>query len=203
MLLPLLGKPVILYSIEAFRNAGVCDIIITAGENNHESISSLTAGIAGVRARVVIGGSTRGESALRGINAVSQSFGIAAVHDGARPLVTPRLIKEVTAAAEKFGAAIAAVKIRDTVKKEAGGFVAATLDRETLYSAQTPQAFDLRLYREAAASVSDFGQLTDDSMLFEKIGVKVRVVPGDYSNIKITSPEDMIIAEGLLKSGTY
>jgi len=203
MLLPLLGKPVILYSIEAFREAGVRNITVVAGKDNFESISSFASKADNVRVRVVIGGSTRGESALRGVNAIKQSSGIVAVHDGARPLVTPRLIKEVTAAAEEFGAAIAAVKIRDTVKRVADSFIAATLDRETLYSAQTPQAFDLRLYREAANSVSDFGQLTDDSMLFEKIGVKVRVVPGDYSNIKITSPEDMIIAEGLLKSGTY
>jgi len=191
MFLRLNGKPVIQYSIEAFRKAAVNEIIIVAGKRNINEISAFGE-------RVVLGGESRSESVRNGVNAIREQDGVVVIHDGARPLVTPGLIERVIAAAREYGAAVAAVKIRDTVKEAGGGFVVKTLDREKLYAAQTPQAFDLRKYREAGAF-----ETTDDGMLFEITGAKVKIVDGSYGNIKITSPEDIAAAEGLFKNGTY
>jgi len=193
LLAPLAGKPVILRTLDAFKKAsGICEIIIVAKRESFAEIAALCEGVT-----VITGGNSRGESVLNGINAINAADGIVAVHDAARPLVKPELIDRVIAAAAEYGAAVAAVKIRDTVKEVNDGFIAATYDREKLYAAQTPQAFDLRLYREAAAKGVD---VTDDSTLFERIGVKVKIIGGDYGNIKITSPEDLAVAKELVRN---
>jgi len=118
-----------------------------------------------------------------------------AYHDGALPLITPQVIVEVVTAAKLSSAAIPAVKVRDTIKAVSCDYVQATPDRDSLYSAQTPQVFDLQLYRQA---INRQLSVTDDSMLVEQLGVKVKIVEGDYRNIKITTPLDLIIAGALL-----
>jgi len=194
----ILNKPIILHTLEAFEKAeNVNGIIVVARPDCVDKISELCKGVSKLRA-VVSGGRDRRRSILNGLSAITDADGIIAVHDGARPLVTPRLINAVIAAAKEYGAAIPAAKIRDTVKESDGERVLATLDRERLYAAQTPQAFGLSLYREAAKFDID---ATDDGMLIEKLGVQARLVEGDYSNIKITCPLDLIIAEALIKNG--
>lgn len=196
----LFNKPVILYSLEAFQKAESIDgIIVAARPENVDKIKELCAknGVSKLKA-VVSGGGDRRRTVYNGLCAITDKEGFIAVHDGARPLITPRLINAVMAAAAEYGAAVPAVKARDTVKEADGEWIRATLDRERLYEAQTPQAFDLPLYRRAAALDA---KVTDDGMLVEKLGVKTRLVEGDYANIKITSPGDLIIAEALIKNG--
>jgi len=191
-------KPVILRSIEAFEEAdGIDEIVVIANIENIQKIFNKTRHFHKVKA-ILTGGKDRRHSVLNGLSAISDRDGIIAVHDGARPLVTPRLINAVIAAAKEYGAAVPAVRIRDTVKESDGERITATLDREKLYAAQTPQAFDLELYRKAAKLDIN---ATDDCMLIESLGVAARMVEGEYSNIKITVPTDLIIAEALIKNG--
>jgi 2-C-methyl-D-erythritol 4-phosphate cytidylyltransferase len=181
------GKPVLMYSLEAFQAADSIDEIIVVGSNPGFGVGKLTA--------VVPGGLDRAQSVRNGVAAISDgSCSFVAVHDGARPLVTPELINRVVWAAKEYGGAIAAIPARDTVKQVCGDFVQATLDRDSIFLAQTPQVFDLQLYRKSS------GYATDDSGLIEKLGVKVKIVQGEYTNIKITTPEDLKIAETFLNA---
>jgi len=192
------GKLVLLYSLEAFQAADSVDEIIVVCSDNSQifrRVRRLCENIPKV-IDIVPGGSVRAQSVRNGLNAIKYTDGIVAIHDGARPLVTPKLIDEVVAVAREFRAAIPAVAVKDTVKIMQYGFVESTPDRSSLYAAQTPQVFDLKLYREAGATLD----VTDDSMLVEKMGVKVRIVDGDERNIKITTPEDLKIA-GVLLNG--
>ena len=139
------------------------------------------------------------QSVINGLNSIGYEDGIVAIHDGARPLITPVLIDKVVGEARIYKAAIPAVRVKDTVKSAEsakGGFVQSTPDRDLLFSAQTPQVFDLRLYREA---INCQLSVTDDSMLVERMGVKVKIVEGDERNIKITTPNDLRVAEELLR----
>ena len=122
---------------------------------------------------------------------------IIAVHDAARPFITPEEIETVCADAEKYGAATLAVPVKDTIKVAAAdGTVCATPERSTLRAIQTPQVFRLSLYKEALCLAKNAGkQYTDDCQLIEAAGGKVYLTPGDYKNIKITTPEDLLVAE--------
>jgi 2-C-methyl-D-erythritol 4-phosphate cytidylyltransferase len=122
-----------------------------------------------------------------------------AVHDAARPLVRAADVTRVVAAARRHGAALLAVPVRDTLKRVSGGRVAETLPRAACWAAQTPQVFRVELLREALAKAEAEGfQGTDDAQLVERLGVPVEVVEGDPSNLKITWPEDVELAEALL-----
>lgn len=192
----ILGKPVLLYSLEAFQAAKMIDEIIVVNENN-DKINSFAHHIPKLSG-IVKGGKNRAESVRNGLNAIRSQQGIVAIHDGARPLITPDLIDKIVNEATLHKAAIPAVPVRDTIKKVKDDCVESTPNRETLCAAQTPQCFDLALYRKA---MSHQQAVTDDSMGVEQIGVKVKIVPGDCANIKITTPEDLKIARALL-SGT-
>lgn len=119
------------------------------------------------------------------------------MHDAARPFITPEEIETVCADAEKYGAATLAVPVKDTIKVAAAdGTVCATPERSTLRAIQTPQVFRLSLYKEALCLAKNAGkQYTDDCQLIEAAGGKVYLTPGDYKNIKITTPEDLLVAE--------
>lgn len=153
--------------------------------------------------RVVPGGSSRQQSVLAGLAAVSPKAALVAVHDGARPLVTPEEITKVVRAAAECGAATAAVPVKDTLKMSDGGdLIAATPDRSRLWAAQTPQVFCRAAYEEAVAAAAAAGRdFTDDCQLFEFVGRPVKLVQTGYQNIKITTPEDMAVAHGLLGKG--
>ena len=144
-----------------------------------------------------------GRGVENGLAAAGDEFGVILVHDGARPLVTTDIIEDTIKAASESGAAIAAVPVKDTIKEAAGGLVKATLARESLLSAQTPQGFKSQVLKEAfrKARESAFSG-TDESSLVERTGHPVRVVHGSYENIKITTPEDLAIAECILKYRT-
>ena len=158
-------------------------------------------GFSKVRA-IVPGGAERQHSVLNGLTAM-EGIGrddLVLIHDGVRPFVTVDLLQRAASAADEFGGAIVAVPVKDTVKIARDGIIAATPPREELWLAQTPQAFRYGLIRSAHESAAAEGFLgTDDASLLERQGRQLRIVMGDYRNIKITTPEDMLLAQAFLK----
>lgn len=150
---------------------------------------------------VVAGGVSRQQSVQKGIEAVSEQTQIVAIHDGARPLVSTKVIAETVLDALTRGAAAAAVPVVDTIKVAAPDrSIASTPDRRSLYAVQTPQVFDLAQYRAAADAATDQGkEYTDDCQMLEAIGQPVYLSQGDYANIKITTPDDLAIVQALIE----
>jgi len=153
------------------------------------------------RLRLVSGGSTRQESVLAGLNALPADTDFVLVHDGARPFVRPELIRQCLQETIRHGAAIAAVPVRDTIKEVApSGAVVTTVDRSRLWQAQTPQAATVALLRQAYEVASEDGFAgTDEASLLEHAGIPVRVIEGSEMNIKITRPDDLILAAKMKK----
>ena len=149
---------------------------------------------------VTAGGARRQDSVWNGLQAVDARTKIVVVHDCVRPFVTGTMVEEVVDGARTHGAAIVAVPLHDTVKRVApDGMVDATLDRQRLWSAQTPQAFDVELLREAHRSSQAAGvKATDDAFLVERIGHRVFIVNGSPENIKVTRAEDLVMGEAIL-----
>lgn len=185
------GIPVLIRALLAFEAcAEITEIVVAAREADHEAIRALCGVYRVTKLRTVVsGGATRAESASRAFGKISETAELVAVHDGARPFVTPGLIAAVLEAARETGAAIPAVPVKDTIKRTENGEIVETPDRSALFAAQTPQVFSVGLYRRMLA-IGDEG-VTDDSMLAERLGVRVRLVAGDQQNRKITTPEDM------------
>jgi 2-C-methyl-D-erythritol 4-phosphate cytidylyltransferase/2-C-methyl-D-erythritol 2,4-cyclodiphosphate synthase len=148
--------------------------------------------------RVVKGGLRRQDSVAAAFRLVSDRADVVVIHDAARPFATSDLLAKTIAAAAESGAALAALEARDTVKKVADGVVSATLDRQTIFLAQTPQAFRRDVLRDALAIDGD---ATDEAALAERAGHPVRIVEGEASNIKVTTPEDLVIAEAIGRGG--
>lgn len=191
----LCGMPVIKRTAEVFlRLPQVSEIVVVAEKG---AIPDFELALNGLNVKIVDGGATRALSAKRGFEALSEDVGIVAVHDGARPLTTEKIVTNVLETAEKYGAAIAAVKSKDTVKIVENGFIKGTPCRDCVYSAQTPQAFTREIYKSALNG--DLEAATDDASLVEKLGIAVKIVDGDYTNIKITTPDDLLAAELILK----
>lgn len=149
---------------------------------------------------IVEGGSNRHESVMNGIARLDITDTKVLIHDGARPFVETRTISEVVSALNGFDAALCVNKINDTVKMvSADGIVQSTVDRSTLYAAQTPQGVDIKKYKDACDSIENVDLFTDDASIMEASGFKVKAVVGSGKNIKITTPDDIIIAESLVK----
>ena len=150
--------------------------------------------------KVIPGGETRTQSVLNGVSEVSKDAELIAIHDGARPLVTQSLLDAVITRASQCGAAAPAVPVKDTIKRAKDGVVSATLDRSELFAVQTPQVFQADLIRTALARAMEEGaELTDDCGAVERLGIGVVLTQGDYRNLKVTTPEDMAMAEALLE----
>lgn len=196
------GKPVIARTMAVFENCpSVSEIIVVTRSDLIEKIRAVAAeyGISKLKA-VVPGGQKRSESVRNGIDAVSGSVSFVAIQDGARPLVTCEEIENCISDAKKYGASIVAVPVRDTIKITSDGFVSNTPERDTLFAAQTPQIFGLSEYKDAMyRAFEELYEWTDDSMIFENAGKKVHITPGNSENIKITTPEDIEIAEAIIK----
>ncbi len=198
----LAGTPVIFHTLKVFEQCDSIDevIVVLPAEESAGFLS--LAGKFGVRklARVVPGGATRADSVKRGLMAIrSATAEIVAVHDGVRPFVTVEELDATIAAAKSDGAAILVAPATDTIKQVGDGAVVKTLDRGTLRRALTPQCFRYELLREAYqnADVND-PSLTDESALVEQLGKRVSIVEGSARNIKITTAEDLAIAEAIL-----
>ena len=197
---PLDGEPMILRTVRTFQNCdAIQEIVIVTREDLIESISGLCRDFPKVTA-VVRGGGSRQESVGLGLNALSKKVKLAAVQDGARPLITAAVIDRTVRAAHTYGAAAPAVPVKDTIKVVKGGMVLATPDRASLQAVQTPQVFDADLLRGALKQAEKTGAaVTDDCSAVELMGMKVKIVEGDERNIKVTTPMDLKIAEMLLE----
>lgn len=202
VLLPLAGQPVLAHTLRAVCQAkAVTSIILTAAPEETETVGNLLASLnLTIPWQVVAGGSERQYSIANALKVISTNAKIVVVHDGARPLAEPELFNQVIAAACEERAAIAGVPVKDTIKStDLSGWVTGTPDRHTLWSVQTPQAFDRMLLIEAYNQALQEGYLgTDDAALVERLGTKVKIVFGNYQNIKITTPEDLQFAETVL-----
>lgn len=198
---PLDGIPVILRTLAAVEGVPeIREIVVVTREDRVEEYRRLLGQCSRLRA-VVPGGSTRQESVRNGVRALSPDCTLAAIHDGARPLVTPEVFARCIEAARSCGAATAAVPVKDTIKlADEAGRVLDTPDRSRLWAVQTPQIFDRERYLRAAEEAERRGlSCTDDCQLFEAMGWEVQLVMGDYRNLKLTTPEDFLAAGAYLE----
>lgn len=194
------GRPALCRSLEVLdRCPLIGEICLVCREQDRADMLPLASGLA-TPVRVVPGGAQRQDSVEQGVEALTGPWEYVAIHDGARPLVTDEVLAAVCRDAMAHGAATAAVPSKDTCKlADEAGFVAATPARDRLWAVQTPQAFSLALYREALGKARAAGQsYTDDCQLIEAAGGKVKLTQGDYRNIKLTTPEDLLAARAYL-----
>ncbi len=194
------GEPMIARTVRQFQNCdAISEIVIVTREDLILPITALCKAYPKVKA-VVCGGKSRQESVSLGLNSLSDKVKLAAVHDGARPLITWQIIDRVVRAANTYGAAAPAIPVKDTIKVVEGRIVKNTPDRATLFAVQTPQVFDFDLLRAALTKAKlDEAQVTDDCSAVERMGMSVKIVEGDERNIKVTTPMDLKIAELLLE----
>lgn len=201
--LPLAGMPILIHTLLRFHNlpeVGMIVVVVPAGDEERVRRMAESYGCADKLVKIVAGGKERQHSVLKGLSILKEKTDLVLVHDGVRPFVSPHAVRAVSREAERTGAAVLAVRVKDTIKTVgADGVIQNTPDRQSLWAVQTPQAFRLSLLLEAyeAAAASDVSA-TDDAMLVERLGVPVHIVEGEYSNIKITTPEDLEWAEHLL-----
>ncbi len=197
------GVPVCVRSISAFQNCdAVSDIVVVTKSESVLKMQQLCEKYALSKVTdIVVGGTCRQESVKNGLDRITDDVGIVLVHDGARPLVSNRTIENVIDGARRLSAVTCAVKVKDTVKRIGlDGRVIDTPDRSSLVAVQTPQGFSTELYRKAVGEFEEILEnFTDDCSVVERAGYPVYTVEGDYSNIKITTAEDIFTAEALLK----
>ncbi|MEW6263448.1 MAG: 2-C-methyl-D-erythritol 4-phosphate cytidylyltransferase [Thermodesulfobacteriota bacterium] len=201
----LVGWPVLAHTLSRFEQAASVDQVIVVVP--YEQVTKVrknvvdALGFAKAR-RIVAGGETRQESVYQGFLTLEDEIALVVIHDGVRPLVQVPLIEAVVETAREHGAAIAAVPVRDTLKQVENGVIQNTLDRRRVWQAQTPQAFDRHWLARALAEARRDGFVgTDEAVLIERLGWPVHVVPGSTENVKITMPEDLVLAETLIKCG--
>mgnify|MGYP002588716492 CR=1 FL=1 len=195
LLLEIDGVPVLARTLSAFQKcAAIRDIVLVCREQDIMPYTELAKAFSIDKlCTVTRGGETRTESVLAGITAAPENAVLVAVHDGARPLVSEAVITEA------YGAAAPVVPVKDSIKRIKDGNIAADVARDTLAAVQTPQVFRKDLLRRALTSAAERGySFTDDCAAVESLGTIVKATHGSYQNIKITTPEDILVAEALL-----
>ena len=199
----LAGWPVLAHTLFKFDQTTAVDrVVLVVPSGREQSVRSEIVEPFGFNKvqEIVAGGETRQESVYNGFMALGDDTDLVVIHDGVRPLVRVKTIEAVVQAARRHGAAIAAVPVRDTLKQVDNGVIQATLDRSRIWQAQTPQAFERSRLAEALCEARRDGFIgTDEAALLERLGRPVRVVLGSADNIKITMPEDLALAETLIK----
>lgn len=205
ILFPLGNTTVAGWSMLAFERCdSICELIVVARRCDWDAISDTAKqlGISKLRG-MTEGGETRQKSVINGLKEVSANAQYIAIHDGARPLVRPEDIEHVIADARVFGAATLGVPVKDTIKVVEDGLITETPYRPSLYITQTPQVFRKRLYLEGVDFALEHDlDFTDDCQLVEALGTRVYMTAGSYSNLKLTTPEDLRIAEVLWKEAS-
>lgn len=199
------GMPVLLRTVLAFAQCPMIDeIVIATKEENIPTVFSMLKAYDVPKIRnIVKGGKTRAESVTAALSASSEETEYFAIHDGARPLVTQKVLLDTLEAAFVHRAAATGVRVKDTIKVVGeDGKILSTPDRNTLWAVHTPQIFEAKAYIEALHIVPNSADFTDDCKLMEEAGVPVYMVEGSYENIKITTPEDRILAEAILEGRT-
>ncbi len=195
------GKPLIAHTIERFEAAESVDsIVLVIAQNSIDEFQTIVEKFKLQKvSKVVEGGATRAESVRNGLGMVRNETAVVAVHDGARPLVTPEEIDATISKAAEFGAACLVAPVTDTIKTIRGGEIAATLDRTHLRRALTPQAFRIEVLRAAFEAVALDESVSDECYLVEKLGHPISIIEGSSRNIKITHPDDLLIAQRFLE----
>ena len=198
----LCGEPLIVHTLRAFQQSDdVQEIVLVTREELLQPLSELcvTKKLTKVH-KVCRGGETRAASVQAGLDQISEGHDLVAIHDGARPLVTEAVIHDAIRKAAKFHAAAPAVPVKDTIKVVRGGIIESTPDRSALWAVQTPQVFDLNLYRAALdKAIAAKQTLTDDCSAAEQYGIHVVITPGSDENLKVTTPSDLRLAEAILQ----
>jgi 2-C-methyl-D-erythritol 4-phosphate cytidylyltransferase len=193
-------KPLLAYSLKAFaRNPRVNEIIVVVSQSNARAVSVMLKDFHPAKIKkIILGGKRRQDSVSNGLKSLDAKADLVIIHDAARPFITKEMIDNIMREASEAGAAIAAVPVKATIKEVSGDYVKKSLERSSLWEIQTPQVFKRSLIQQA---YERFGKcdVTDDAMLVERMGVKPRVVYGSYTNIKVTTPEDLVIAEAIAK----
>ncbi len=198
---PLAGIPVLARTLTAFQESPLIGsiVVVLSADNLARGRGLVTDGCFSKVGSVCAGGARRQDSVRLGLEALPPCEWVA-VHDGARPLISPDIVALVIAAAQVTGAALPALPVTDTLKEAApGGRVLRTLGRSKVWAAQTPQVFRRSLLEEAHRRVTT--DVTDDSAMVEALGGAAQICPGSPLNIKITSPEDLALAEAILAAG--
>ncbi len=197
------GKPILCHTLDPFEACSCIDgIYLVVGPEDIDYTLKEIVEPFGYRkiSQIIPGGTVRQESVRKGLGVLSRDVEIVVIHDGVRPFVTPEMITASVEAAKQFKAAIFAVPLKDTVKLVEDQIVLKTLDRESLWQVQTPQAFEVGLLRQAFRKAAEDKFIgTDDASLVERLGRKVHILAGSYMNIKITTPEDLRLAQGILQ----
>jgi len=194
LLLPLAGEPLLQHTLRAVAACDVAQVVLVTRPDERAVMAALAANV-GLEPTFADGGETRQASVAHGLAALQSHIGLVAVHDGARPLVTPKLFDQTLAAAAEHGAAVAAAPIADTLKRVRDGAVAEGIDREGVWAMQTPQAFQVEILRWASeAARADGFAATDEVSLVEHMGRPVAIVESAEPNLKVTRPEDYAAA---------
>lgn len=204
LLLMVRSQPIIAWTLLAAQAASQISWIgIISQPDDWEDFKTIVASLKLTkRVELIQGGSTRQESVYNGLQALSDSAEQVLIHDGARCLATPNLFNSCAEAIRDCPGLIAAVPVKDTIKVvDENGIIQSTPDRRQLWAAQTPQGFDVKLLKKCHGEGLRQGwEVTDDAALFEKCGYGVRIVPGEETNLKLTTPQDLAIAEFILKT---
>ena len=199
--LNLFDKPILAYTLETFQQCKSIDSIVLVTREcdiglcqNIISRYNITK-----TENIVVGGTTRQQSVYNGLNKVCKNTDIVVIHDGARALIEKNQIEETIKYAKEYGASAVGVKCKDTLKQiDQNGFIANTINREVTYNIQTPQTFRADVIRQAYENAEKTGFIgTDDCSLVENIGGAIRIIDGDYTNIKVTTPDDLPIAQAI------
>lgn len=203
--LEILGKPLIIHTIQRFESCPEIDEIILVLPSTENAKFLQIAGKYNLKklSKIIAGGNTRAESVRKGLSAIRAATAeIVAVHDGARPLVSIEEISETVKRAKETGAACLVSAVTDTIKEFKDGKIVGTIDRSTLRRAVTPQCFRYEIIKRAFENADLSAAATDECFLVEKLGYEITIVEGSAKNIKITHREDLILAESLLKQTT-
>jgi 2-C-methyl-D-erythritol 4-phosphate cytidylyltransferase len=198
LFLPLGGRPLLAWCVETLeRHSAIDDIVISIAAERMDEARRLKEQRGWRKVRLVTGGARRQDSVARALELLGQVDWVL-VHDGDRPFLETVLVDSGLRAARETGVAVAAVPVKDTVKSVDGdGLVVATLDRDALRAVQTPQVFRADIIRRAYAAAT--ATVTDDAMLAERLGYPVRLYEGSYDNLKVTTPDDIIVAETIAR----
>jgi 2-C-methyl-D-erythritol 4-phosphate cytidylyltransferase len=199
------GKPILAHTLDRFETCPLIrSIRLVAGQEDMDyCLKEIVEKYRFQKvSQIVPGGKRRQESVKNGIDALPKDTDIVTIHDGVRPFVTQAMIEDSIHSAVRYGAVILAMPVKDTIKmSNPDGTVLKTLDRESLWQVQTPQTFQVNVIKQAHSKAAEDAFVgTDDASLVERLGVKVHILPGAYTNIKITTPEDLWLANLFLKT---
>ncbi|MFH1542488.1 MAG: 2-C-methyl-D-erythritol 4-phosphate cytidylyltransferase [bacterium] len=202
LFIELFGRTILERTLSVFEESSMIDEIILV--INEADIAKAQKFKFSKLRKIVPGGKERQNSVYNGLSVIPDEAEIVLIHDGARPFVTQQMISAAVEEAEVTGAVVVGVPVKDTIKRVVPKIdkVMGTLNREELWTAQTPQAFRKEVIVSSYENGVDQGLVTDDATLVEKMGIQVKMIPGNYSNIKITTPGDLIVARMIMQKNS-